>query len=147
MRIFLGIWFTLKALEQSPTSLNVIDSDWETVGNIILCNKSSDEIEEDDKNIIKEIKNVYYGQDASLTKRELSTVIEMFGDCAVFGANEYFCSLIIDQSAQPVYMYSFDYHGNWRFGDFLLPMKKLLPALVLSVFGIKVRIKINIDDI
>ena len=147
MRIFLGIWFTLKALEQSPTSLNVIDSDWETVGNIILCNKSSDEIEEDDKNIIKEIKNFYYGQDASLTKRELSTVIEMFGDCAVFGANEYFCSLIIDQSAQPVYMYSFDYHGNWRFGDFLLPMKKLLPALVLSVFGIKVRIKINIDDI
>ena len=147
MRIFLGIWFTLKALEQSPTSLNVIDSDWETVGNIILCNKSNDEIEEDDKKIIKEIKDFYYGQDASLTKRELSTVIEMFGDCAVFGANEYFCSLIIDQSAQPVYMYSFDYHGNWRFGDFLLPMKKLLPALVLSVFGIKVRIKINIDDI
>ena len=133
-----GIWFTHRALAQGPTALNDIDNEWEKLGNIILCNKSADEIEDDDKKIIKGIKDFYYGQDASITKRELGTVIEMFGDCAVFGANEYFSSLIISQSAQPVYVYSFDYHGNWRFGDFLLPSKKLMPAIFLSFFGIKV---------
>ena len=105
---------------------------------MILCNKSADEIEEDDIKIVKGIKDFYYGQDASLTKRDLSTVIEMFGDSAVFGANEYLSSLIIGQSAQPVYVYSFDYHGNWRFGDFVLPAKKLWIAKFLSFFGIKV---------
>ena len=103
-----------------------------------MCNKSADEIEEDDTKIVKGIKDFYYGQDASLIKRDLSTVIEMFGDCAVFGANEYLSSLIIGQSAQPVYVYSFDYHGSWRFGDFVLPAKKLWIAKFLSFFGIKV---------
>ena len=135
---FSGIWFTAKTLANGPAALNSIDDEWDKLGCMILCNKSADEIEEDDIKIVKGIKDFYYGQDASLTKRDLSTVIEMFGDCAVFGANEYLSSLIIGQSAQPVYVYSFDYHGSWRFGDFVLPAKKLWIAKFLSFFGIKV---------
>ena len=87
---FLGIWFTAKTLANGPAALNSIDDEWDKLGCMILCNKSANEIEEDDIKIVKGIKDFYYGQDASLTKRDLSTVIEMFGDCAVFGANEYF---------------------------------------------------------
>ena len=126
--------------------MDILDNEWETLGNVILCNKSSDEIDEDDKKVIKKIKDFYYGDDTSITKANLSTTIEMFGDSYVFGPDEYFSSLIIGQSAQPVYIYSFDYHGSWRFGDYVtLSGMKLFSQIFLSCFGIKVCIKIKIN--
>lgn len=139
--MFSGIYYTSKLLE-NPAALDVLDNEWEILGNIILCNKSSDEINDDDKNIIKKIKDFYHGDDTSMTKANVSTTIEMFGDFYVFGPDEYFSSLIISQSAQPVYVYSFDYHGSWRLGDYVtLSGMKLLSQIFLSCFGIKVWIK------
>ena len=92
---------------------------------------------------MKNIKEFYFGDASSITKENMSTLIEMFGDSYVFGPEEYFNSLIIGQSAQPLYVYSFDYHGSWRYGDFVtLPAVKFLSQMFLSCFGIKVTIKI-----
>ena len=120
-------------------SLDTLDKEWPTLGNIILFNKSADEITDNDKEIMKKIKVFYYGEETSLTKGNISQLIEMFGDAYCFGANEYFSSLITSQSAQPMYMYRFDYHGSWRFGDLVtLPLMKMIPQLFMSSFGIKV---------
>ena len=136
--LILGIYFAAKIL-QDPSILETIGTEWASLGNIILCNKSADEIEEHDKEVAIKIKKFYYGDDTSIIKGSLSTLIQMFGDAYVFGPDEYFCSLIMDQSAQPLYMYSFDYQGSWRFGDFVTsPFAKKLQQIFLSFFGIKV---------
>ena len=140
----LGIYFTSQIF-QTPNAINAMDEEWETLGNIILCNKSSDEIQEDDKKVIKKIKDFYHGENASsMSKGSLDTIIEMFGDSIVFGPDEYLSSLITSQSAQPLYMYSFDYHGSWKYGDFVtLPFTKLLSQIFLSCFGVKVLVNLK----
>ena len=139
--LILGIYFAASILKD-PTRLDILDQEWPTLGNMILFNKSADEITDNDKEIMKKIKVFYYGDDTSLTKGSSAQLIEMFGDAYTFGANEYFSSLIMSQSAQPVYMYSFDYHGSWRFGDLVtLPLLKLIHQLIMSSFGIKVEWK------
>lgn len=49
------------------------------------------------------------------------------------------CKGIQAFSAQPIYQYSFDYFGSWRFGDLVvLPDKNVLPRLLLDQMGMKV---------
>ena len=106
-----------------------------------MRNKKSDDINEHDLSTMKKIKEFYYGESASISTGSLSTLIELFGDAIVFGPNEYFNSLVLDQSAQPLFVYSFDYHGSWRYGDMItLPPMKMLTQTFLSCFGVKVKV-------
>ncbi len=42
-------------------------------------------------------------------------------------------------SAQPVYRYSFEHEGGWRFGDLMsAPASSVLPRLVMDRMGIEV---------
>ena len=137
---FSGIYFASK-LSQNPNGLNIIEDEWETLSNIILSNKKADDIDEHDVSTMKKIKEFYYGESASISTGNLSTLIELFGDAIVFGPNEYFNSLVLDQSAQPLFVYSFDYHGSWRYGDMItLPPMKMLIQTFLSCFGVKVKV-------
>ena len=137
--VFSGIYFASKIF-QNPNGLNIIEDEWENLSNIILRNKSSDNIDEHDANVMKKIKEFYYGDSLSIGTGSLSTLIELFGDTIVFGPNEYFSSLVLDQSAQPLFVYSFDYHGSWRYGDIItLPPMKMLTQTFLSCFGVKVK--------
>ena len=106
-----------------------------------MSNKKADDIDEHDVSTMKKIKEFYYGESASISTGNLSTLIELFGDAIVFGPNEYFSSLVLDQSAQPLFVYSFDYHGSWRYGDMItLPPMKMLTQIFLSCFGVKVKV-------
>ena len=138
--VFSGIYFASK-LSQNPNGLNIIEDEWETLSNIILRNKKADDVDEHDVSIMKKIKAFYYGESASISTGSWSTLIELFGDAIVFGPNEYFSSLVLDQSAQPLFFYSFDYHGSWRYGDIItLPPMKILTQTFLSCFGVKVKV-------
>ena len=137
--VFSGIYFTSK-ISQNPNGLNVIEDEWETLSNIVLRNKKSDDINEHDVSLMKKIKEFYYGENTSISTGSMSTLIELFGDAIVFGPNEYFSSLVLDQSAQPLFVYSFDYHGSWRYGDIsTLPPIKMLTQTFLSCCGVKVK--------
>ena len=110
---------------------------------MILFNKSSDEITDGDRELVKRIKQFYFGKEgdgsSKMTMESITQLIEMIGDAYTFGPNEYFGSLISSQSAQPLYAYSFNYYGNWRFGDLIiLPLMKMIQQLLMSIFGLKV---------
>ena len=109
-----------------------------------MRNKKADDINDHDVSTTKKIKEFYYGENSSISTGSLSTLIELFGDAIVFGPNEYFSSLVLDQSAQPLFVYSFDYHGSWRYGDIItLPPMKMLTQTFLSCFGVKVKVPCN----
>lgn len=55
-------------------------------------------------------------------------------------ANEFFGHVVKAVSAQPVYTYSFEFLGSWKFGDMVTShTRELLPKLMKGRMGMKVR--------
>ena len=133
-----GIYYASKFIKK-PDYLDALEANWSVIGSTLLLNKSSDDISEKDVAIINKIKEFYFGTENEIGKENLEQFIEMVGDCYCFGPNEYFSNLVLNTSAQPLYTYSFDYHGSTRYGDFFtLPLSKWLLQFALGRLGIKV---------
>ena len=63
------------------------------------------------KCFFQEIKSFYFNDEKI---ENVQDVTQMLGDANIICSNFYFATLVNDNSAQPAFMYSFDYLSGWK---------------------------------
>ena len=63
------------------------------------------------KYLFQEIKTFYFNDEKI---ENVQDVTQMLGDANIICSNFYFATLVNDNSAQPAFMYSFDYLSGWK---------------------------------
>jgi len=129
---------------KSSDSLRRLDLHWLDVANMLLFNKSADEINDKDLGVVTKVRDFYFSKNPNsgtteFNRDNLDQLVEMLGDCYTFGPLEQFSHLVLHTSAQPVYAYSFDYLGQgYRRGDrFTFSVVKRFIQNLLRHIGIK----------